>query len=408
MRGNMTNGIKRTREEIEEILEKFGYTLVDEYIPEPQKERKVIVQDESGYKYDVSLNSIMMGQSPDFVNICNPYTLENISLWLSLNNSEFILCEGNIYKGKEGKLKFFHKTSNCQEIFYARWGTIFRGDGCSVCHGSQVGNKNSVSYLRPSLLLDWHPENTIKPNELTSKSRKKVYWICSECGYGKDFEWYRSPKDKGKCPACLGRIITDLNRLSVRFPEIAKEWDYEKNSDTPDDVSYSKNDKRWWICNNGHSYYSSINSRTNGKGRFCKRCSDARRESKIANELKRYLIDNYNAKDEYKVFKNPETGNWLPYDIYIPYGEDSDLNGFYVEVHWDQHYEISYFHKLSAKRNGTTPEEVFKHQKHLDRLKRRFARKNGTYIEIDLRKIKTTQEAVEYIDSIIPHFSLDF
>jgi hypothetical protein len=37
----------------------------------------------------------------------------------------------------------------------------------------------------------------------------------------------------------------------------------------------------------------------------------------------------------------------------------------------------------------------------LDRIKRKYAKKNGTFIEIDLRKIRTTKKAISYFESFI-------
>jgi len=155
-----------------------------------------------------------------------------------------------------------------------------------------------------------------------------------------------------------------------------------------------------WKCSKcGHKWDTKIINRSNGTG--CPKCYDLQKESTIANKLKEYFKENYDAEDEYKILKNPDTGYWLPYDIYIPYGKNPDLNGFYIEVHWEQHYKVCYFHKLSAKKNRTTPEEEFEYQKYKDKIKKTFAKKNGIYVEVDLRKIKTDEEAIGYIESIL-------
>jgi len=201
------------------------------------------------------------------------------------------------------------------------------------------------------------------------------------------------------CPACAGKVVTDLNRLSLLFPKIASEWDYSKNTDTPDNVSFGSNKKRWWICPEGHSYFSFIYDRANGKG--CKQCSYKQKESKIATQLKHYCIQNLGAIDEYEIYINDKTGSYLPYDIYISRGENPEINGVYIEVNDGQHYRISGFNYLQARKNNTTPREEFEYQKKKDRMKRKFARKNGVYIEIDLRKIKSIEEAIEHVTSKI-------
>jgi len=109
------------------------------------------------------------------------------------------------------------------------------------------------------------------------------------------------------------------------------------------------------------------------------------KESKIAIGLKEYFSKYYNAISEYKIIKNPDNGYWLPYDLYIP-------DNIFVEVHGLHHYQRSEF----FQKNGE-----FEHRQYLDKVKRKFARQSGKYIEIDLRKIKTIEDAINYIEKQI-------
>ena len=61
--------------------------------------------------------------------------------------------------------------------------------------------------------------------------------------------------------------------LAVEFPEVAKEWDYEKNNGlTPEEVSSGSNKKIWWKCEKGHTWQANIYSRT-GLGCRCPYCA---------------------------------------------------------------------------------------------------------------------------------------
>jgi len=313
---------KISLEEIQKIVEDFGYELLDEYVD--GSIRKIVIRDESGYKYGLNFNGLIRCYSPNFVGNNNPFTLShNIPLWLEKENKSFILCDNNIYKGAHGKLFFQCLSEDCQELFDMSWRDVYRGQECPFCNGQRVGKYNNLSYLRPDLVAEWdYKRNKSNPENYTEFSHEKVSWICSKCG---------------------------------------NPWEAQ------------------------------INNRSNGRG--CSKCADARKESKVANEIKEYFKENYNAKDEYRILKNPDTGYWLPYDIYIPYGGNPDLNGFYIEVHWEQHYKfIPNWHKTKEK---------FEYNKNLDKIKKRFSKRNGTYIEIDLRKIKTTEEAIEHIENIL-------
>lgn len=119
-------------------------------------------------------------------------------------------------------------------------------------------------------------------------------------------------------------------------------------------------------------------------------------ESTIATEVKRYYVEKYDAITEYKKVLNPKTNRYLSYDIFIP-----KIN-IYIEINGDQHYiEDGGLTKLKAKRNNRTCKEEFLYSKELDNLKIKYAKKNGTYIEVDLRKIKTIEEAINYIQSYL-------
>lgn len=115
-------------------------------------------------------------------------------------------------------------------------------------------------------------------------------------------------------------------------------------------------------------------------------------ESYIALELKKYYAVNYNAIAEYKIVRNPKTNQYLPYDIYIP-------DGIFIEIHGQQHYQLTRWNTYAAKRDGRTEYEQFKYSKYKDRIKKRYAKQNGIYIEIDLRKIKSVEDAISYIES---------
>jgi len=320
------------------------------------------------------------------------HNLEYIINWLSSNKPEFILDKDNVYINCRSKLKFFH--THCNEYFYMEWFCVSQGIGCPICSGHQVGKYNNLAYLRPDLAKEWHPNNNITPEEVTVSSGKRIYWICSVCDYGKNKEWCSPCNDRVRygCPACNGKVVSDRNRLSILYPRIASEWDYNRNKESPENVMVRSHTSYWWKCAQGHSYKATVDSRTGGKT-GCKKCSDKRQESNIAFELKEFYFLNFNAKKEYPVLINPRTKRPLPFDIYIPLGKNMDINGVYIEIHGEQHYKDR--GKFHTRKNS------YLDMKKRDKIKKNFANKNGTYIEIDLRKIKTTDEAINYIKSKI-------
>jgi predicted Zn-ribbon and HTH transcriptional regulator len=386
----MTCGVERTREELEKIVISLGYVFLGEYTKD--KARRVIFSDIMGYKYDVNIGGLIRGHIPEIFRHTNPFSLENISLWLKTNNKPFKLKENNKYVNNIHPL-FFH-CEVCDEDFRSTWSQILQGAFCGICEGGQVGKTNNFKYLRPDMVSEWSSKNKIKPDEVTANSGKYILWKCSKCGH----EWSARVADRNAgrgCPSCAGQIVTDKNRLSVKFPELCEEWDWNKNKKIkPTNVSYGSGKKVWWKCREcNFEWTAPINNRTNVKS-GCPNCAANRKESKIAIELKYFLeSEGYNVIFEYKILKNPKTMTYLPYDIYLP-----DKNIF-IEVHGEQHYKINGYHKLSGKRKGTGAEKEFKYQKYKDRLKKDFANKNGTYVEVDARKPLNFSEIINLIEN---------
>lgn len=62
------------------------------------------------------------------------------------------------------------------------------------------------------------------------------------------------------------------NSLMIKFPEIALEWDYDKNEKiSPDTISYGSSEEFYWKCKKGHSYKMNVWKRINGRN--CPICS---------------------------------------------------------------------------------------------------------------------------------------
>ena len=140
-----------------------------------------------------------------------------------------------------------------------------------------IAGINDLTTTNPELMKDWdYIKNAdIDPHTVSFGSNKRVWWKCSKCGY----EWQtaicnRTAKTNSTgCPACSNKaVFSGHNDLKTQYPDIAKEWDYEKNSFLPTEVVGGSNKTVWWICSKGHSYKERIVERTSGK-RNCPYCS---------------------------------------------------------------------------------------------------------------------------------------
>ena len=165
--------------------------------------------------------------------------------------------------GHEWKVEVFRRTIEKRTIK----GRELKGIGCPQCAGG-------LSVYYPAVAAEWHPtkNGSLTPHDVRYASGKKVWWICKE---GDDHEWEDTVNHRTSgrgCPFCSGKRVSDTNRLSIRFPDVAAQWHPTKNGSlTPDDVTHKSNKKVWWICKRGHEWKAIIWSRT-GLQAGCRRC----------------------------------------------------------------------------------------------------------------------------------------
>lgn len=138
--------------------------------------------------------------------------------------------------------------------------------------------RNSLAVAYPSLATEWNysKNGNLKPEYVSSKSNKKVWWVCS-----KGHEWQAtiySRTSGTNCPFCSGqKILIGFNDLQTTHTELCQEWNYEKNIDIkPTNVSKGSNKKVWWKCDNGHEWQATISSRVHGNG--CPICYKGKRK----------------------------------------------------------------------------------------------------------------------------------
>lgn len=129
----------------------------------------------------------------------------------------------------------------------------------------------------PQLLSEWdYEKNTnISPDKVSVGSRTIVNWICPDC-HG-SYSCYAYNRNAGKgCPYCSGKkVLLGFNDLQSKFPDIAKEWDYEENIGlTPTTITAGSRRTVSWICPKGHKYKMSIADRRRGDN--CPYCSGRR------------------------------------------------------------------------------------------------------------------------------------
>ena len=154
---------------------------------------------------------------------------------------------------------------------------------CPFCANRKVSVTNSLATLYPEIASQWHPtlNGTLTPSKVLPTSSLSVWWKCDK---GDDHVWRRlirhrthprSPNED-KFPFCVG-ADKKSNSLAVCRPDLAAEWDYERNGDlTPNTISKSSSKKVWWICPRGHHYQCTVYNRGSTHNTNCPICSGRR------------------------------------------------------------------------------------------------------------------------------------
>lgn len=141
-----------------------------------------------------------------------------------------------------------------------------RCPACEPYPASPAKSSFSLQALNPALAKLWHPTRNmlLMPDDVTAKSNRKVWWQCE-----KGHEWQAVINKMQKiqlgryCPYCHDRAICADNSLLTRNPELAHEWDYERNFPlTPDQVLYCSSKKYWWKRGE-FSWQASVKNRQN-------------------------------------------------------------------------------------------------------------------------------------------------
>ncbi|MBP5495378.1 MAG: zinc-ribbon domain-containing protein [Lachnospiraceae bacterium] len=167
------------------------------------------------------------------------------------------------------------------------------------------------------LIDEWdYEKNILKPDEVLYASDKLIYW---KCKFG--HQWARRihtrTDSKGLCPYCEGILpIIGENDLKTVFPEIAIEWDYEKNEKGPEDYLPRSGYKAYWVCKNGHRWRAQIASRTGPAKNGCRICSGKRPD--IGKNDFKIVFPKIAEEWDYELNKDgPE--NHLPYSSFKAY-----------------------------------------------------------------------------------------
>lgn len=243
------------------------------------------------------------------------------------------------------------------------------GRGCPYCTGKKVlKGYNDLRTVNPTLAKEWNYEKNygLTPVDVTPNSNKKVWWKCSK---GHEWQAMINSRNKGhRCPYCSGLyVIKGENDLQTVNPNLAKEWNYEKNNEfTPSEVLANSEKKVWWKCKKGHEWQATIVNRNKGRG--CPVCNSERNTSfpeyVIVYYLKKYGLDVIHSFRE----------NGYELDIYVPSKKIA------IE------YDGSFWHKNKSKKDLKKNQKCKKDGIKLYRIREELPQLNDSSIDYTVQE----------------------
>lgn len=181
---------------------------------------------------------------------------------------------------------------------------------------------NNLSISHPHLTDEWHHKKNgdLRPEDVTPGSGKKVWWVCSNGHEWKTYVYSRAGKSASGCPTCAqeskkGRHAIYEESLAYLYPEIAAQWDYERNGQRgPDTYKPGSNQRAYWICSEGHRWDTVIGTRLKSNCPYCagqKVCKETSFGSKFPEIVKEWHLEKNNGKTPFDVMPNTHQKAWF-------------------------------------------------------------------------------------------------
>ena len=210
-------------------------------------------------------------------NICKQKGIRLIRIKENKGHNEKVACDILIHISKSRSTQKYSQLFDTLKAYIAFEQTIdVKHDRVFIQEQYIIGYiDNSFTIQYPTVAAEWHPtrNGNLKPDMFLSCSNQLAWWMCE-----KGHEWEATIESRTKysagCPVCANlKILPGINDMITTHPDIAKEWNTEKNNALkPSDVCAGTMKKVWWICNRGHEWQAAIASRCKGIG--CPICSN--------------------------------------------------------------------------------------------------------------------------------------
>lgn len=171
------------------------------------------------------------------------------------------LTPNTVHKGSHQKVWWHCENGH---TWYSEIRVRANGSMCPYCTRRMLWvESNDLLTLNPALASEWDNEKNgeLKPSDVLEGSHKYVWWKCQN---GHSWRARILSRSRGAgCPVCTGKaVMSGENDLATLFPDIAAQWDTERNGSLrPDQITSFSNRKVWWRCTLGHEWQAIVAAR---------------------------------------------------------------------------------------------------------------------------------------------------
>jgi len=277
---------KYNYKEVYEFFKLYAFVLItQEYIDVKQK---LTFKDYDGFKGNIKRNRLFKRFYKT-----NPYTVQNIKLWLKLNNKPFELVS-IFYEDANKNLQWKCLKEECGETFEMTWGNLSFGQNCPYCAGVKVGLSNCLATLNPELAKEWHPTKNgdLTPYDITLGSNKEVWWQCLiNIKHENHSTISKRIRSKG-CSYCNKTKISEDYNLTIDNVDICEYWNYDKNIKPPEQYAPTSNEEVWWFCKDCGNDWKEMIYNVNKRENICLHCNKNKNEKLDGNFVIGEFISN--------------------------------------------------------------------------------------------------------------------
>lgn len=181
-------------------------------------------------------------------------------------------------------------------------------DECNACYDKSFASSDKAKY--------WdNNRNILLPRKVFKNSNDKYWFIC-DCNHVLNMT-LNSISGGNWCVYCAGQRICLSEKCDMCYNksfatnERAKNWDYSKNKISPRYVFKNTKYKYWFICQQNHSFYSSLDHIS--KGEWCPNCKN-KTEQQILDNFTNYKLS---TQTRFDWCRGLETDRYLPFDFLI-------------------------------------------------------------------------------------------